>query len=41
MSSLVRIQGVKPYIDLTVCFGGLSDEVSMDVPPVRYLLPPV
>ena len=39
MSTLIKRQGVKPYVDLTVCFSGLSDEVSMSVPPIRYMLP--
>ena len=39
MSVLVKTLGAKPYLDLTICFRDLPEDVAMSVPPVRYLLP--
>ncbi|XP_067929190.1 ubiquitin-like modifier-activating enzyme 6 [Watersipora subatra] len=39
MSVLVKPQGTKPYIDLTVCYKDLSDELSEGAPTIRYMLP--
>lgn len=36
MVVLLKRFGEKPYVDLTVCFSGIAEDVAMNIPPVRY-----